>query len=248
MSDCYSINDLNYTQIEVWLGAALRGQQPLPRVTPDEAPHLAIVRLEQMQEAPTRRAIETACNNLLRQFCWEGAGEKAYVKQLLGLAAQLKTAESIPMLIALRHRFKELPNLELEVRLAVLAVLAVLTMGVPPQSYEFWYAVLQEDKTNYAARAISGALAWDKMQALQMLPELPDNAQLGSSTMLKLDMAWDSLPFEMRERFVAEIQAILPRCGAALVGQIVIQKLGQKDLPAKNIVVCSSSLRGFYGF
>ncbi len=204
MSDCYSINDLNHAQIEAWLGTALRDQQPLPRLTPDEAAHLAIARLEQMQEAPTRRAIEAACNNLLRQFCRAGEGEKDYVKQLLGLAAQLKTAESIPMLVDLRHRFKELPNLELEIRLAVLAV---LTMGVPPQSYEFWYAVLQEDKINYAARAISGALAWDKMQALQMLPELPNNARLGSSTMLKLDVARANLPVEMREQFVAAIQA-----------------------------------------
>jgi hypothetical protein len=227
MSGLYLINDLSHAEIETWLGAALRGQKTLPRVTPDEADHLAIVRLEQMQEAPTRRSIEAACINLLRQFCRAGEGDKDYVKQLLALAAQLRIAESIPLLVDLRHRFKDLPNLALDIRHAVLAV---LTMGAPPQPYEFWFELLQEDKTNYAARAISGALAWDKMQAVQMLPALPDNARLGSSTMLKLDMAWDNLPFEMREQFVAEIQKVLPFCGAVLASPIADWANGKRPI------------------
>lgn len=228
MSELYSIDDLNHAQIEAWLVAALRGEKPLPRITPDEAAHLAIVRLEQSQQAPTRRSIEAACLNLLRQFCRAGEGEKEYLKQLLALAAQLRIAESIALLVDLRHRFKALPDLPLDIRLAVLAV---LTMGEPPQSYEFWLAVLREDKTNYAARAISGALAWDKMQALHMLPELPDSARLGSSTMLKLDLAWDNLPFEMRDQFVAAVQATLPRCGAQLAGPIAEWANGKRPIP-----------------
>lgn len=210
MSDIYSINDLNHAQIEAWLAQALKGQKPLPRLTPDEPHHLAIVRLEQSQEAPTRRSIEAACNNLLRQFCAEGQGDADYLKELLALAAQLKTSESMPMLVSLSKRFKELPELSFDVRYSVLAV---LTMGAPPQPYEFWFALLKED-LRYAARAISGALAWDKIKAVDMLVHMPDTARAGAATRLKLDMAWDNMLPDMRDQFVCAVHAVLPGCGA----------------------------------
>ena len=217
MNDEFSVDHLNHAQIVEWLAAALKGDKPLPRAMYDEPHNLAILRLEFAQEPQTRRSISVACTTLLREFCQHAQGEAAYVKQLLALTARLKIPESISMLVRLTERFKDLPDLGFDIRNAVLGV---LTMGSPPQSFEFWQQILQQDKQRYAARAIAGALSWDKMQAVQMLPDMPDTEPAGTAVMLNFDLAWDDLPSARREWFVDAVQDVLPRCGAVFAAPI----------------------------
>jgi hypothetical protein len=229
MKNEFLLSHLNHAQIEVWLAAALKGDRSLPRIMPDEPHYLAIMRLELMQESQVRRSLNLACISLLRGFCAQAQGEPEYIKQLLALTAEMKIPESIPMLVALTARFKDMPELEFDIRNAVLSV---LNMGSPPQSYEFWHELLMQDRARYAARAISGALSWDKFQAVQMLPDMPDIGRTGSATMLKLDLAWDDLPATMRQPFVLAVQAILPRCGAVFAEPIAAWV--QTKIPASN--------------
>ena len=243
MNNEFSLSHLNHAQIEAWLAAALKGEKDLPYAMPDEPHHLAILRLELAQEPQIRRSITVACTTLLREFCKQAQGETDYVKQLLALTAKLEMPESIPMLVNLTKRFKDLPDLGFDIRNAVLGV---LTMGSPPQSFEFWQNLLQQDKQRYAARAISGALSGDKMQAVKMLPDMPDTERAGGATMLKLDLAWDDLPSASRELFVEAVKDVLPRCGAVFAAPIAAWVKGKAPIvisePKKSTQISPSLL------
>lgn len=237
--DPASIGQLNAGQILDWLDLALRGQQALPRMTADEQPHLSIFRLEKTQEMATRQSLRDACNILLRRFCAAGDGDTAYLQELLSLAARLKTPESVPMLVALANRFPELPVLALEIRYAVLAVLVT---GSPPQDYDFWHRILQQD-SRYAGRALSGALASNPMQAIQMLRDMPDSERSGETAAAKLDMAWDNLPANQRGQFVQVIENALPHCRVWFAGPI------RKWVASKNTSITTPVLKnsGLWG-
>jgi hypothetical protein len=206
----YDLGQLDHNQIQAWLEWALKGQKPLPRHTPDEPHHLGIVRLEMAQQPEIRRSLNMACNALLWQFCNDLQGETAYLQELLALTANFKTRESVPMLLGLVNQFPVLPAEELDFDIRN-AVLAVLITGTPAQPVQFWHGLLQQD-ARYAARAISGALAYDKMQALALLPDMPNSAHSGAATKLKLNLAWGKLPAGQRAPFVEKIRHILPRC------------------------------------
>jgi len=62
-----SIDDLNHDEIRAWLERALRGQEPLPRLTPDEFPHLGILRLEKTLKPATRDSLRDGALQLVRQ-------------------------------------------------------------------------------------------------------------------------------------------------------------------------------------
>jgi hypothetical protein len=242
--DPASIGLLNAGQILDWLDLALRGQQALPRMIADEQPHLSIFRLEKTQEMATRQSLRDACNILLRRFCAAGDGDTAYLQELLSLAARLKTPESVPMLVALANRFPVLPVLALEIRYAVLAVLVT---GSPPQDYDFWHRILQQDR-RYAGRALSGALASNPMQAIQMLRDMPDSERSGETAAAKLDMAWDNLPANQRGQFVQVIQNALPHCGVQFAKPIKAWVTSKSPLPSKaeKFKTLANALRGEY--
>jgi hypothetical protein len=230
-----TINHLNHDQIREWLSLALQGQKTLPRLTPDESHHLGIMRLEQAQEPATRRSINGACNELLRQFVEQeqaqAQGETVYAEELLLLASKLKAPESIARLSALAQRPDQFSGFALAIRHLILAILADAS---PPQSIQFWRKMLQQDRINYAGMALAGALAVDPMQAVQLLPDMPDEEDSGEYAALNIDLAWDDLPHGRRGHFEVAIEAILTRCP-----QHIAAPLGQW-LASKNPVAAAS--------
>jgi hypothetical protein len=213
-----SVNDLNHDEIRVWLNRALRGQEMLPRLTPDEASHLGILRLEKTLKPPARDSLRDGCLQLVREFCAEGREETAYVQELLSLAAAFKSSEAVQLLADLAREFPQLPEMSVEVRLAVLAMLVDTP---PPQIPEFWSLVLKQDPKSYAALALSGVLATEPAQAVRMLPDMPDVERIGQAAALKLDLAWDDLLPRQRFQFVQDIRAILPQCGSRFAGPVL---------------------------
>ncbi|WP_338844806.1 hypothetical protein V8J88_14255 [Massilia sp. W12] len=224
----HPLDDYDHAQISAWLRQALHGKAALPRVLPDEAAHLALMRLELTLQAHTRRSLQQACKDLLREFCHSAQGDSLYLHELLGLVDQYKDHEQIHLLLGLVARFPDLPCLPLPIKNAVLSV---LSMHTTPQPLTFWRDVLQQDPY-FAARAISGALASDKMQALDLLPLMPDDAEEGGATKLKLNRAWKTMEFEQRERFVQAIQAILPSCRAKFATPIAAWLETKQPIPA----------------
>ena len=213
-----SVNDLSHDEIRAWLDRALRGQEALPRLTPDEAPHLGILRLEKTLKPPARDSLRDGCLQLVREFCAEGREETAYVQELLSLAAAFKSPEAVQLLADLARGFPRLPEeASVEMRLAVLATLVDTP---PPQAPEFWDLVLKQDPKSYAALALSGVLATEPAQAVGMLPAMPDAERVGQAAALKLDLAWDDLLPKQRFQFVQDIRAILPQCGSRFAGPV----------------------------
>ncbi len=212
-----SINELNHNEIRFWLERALHGRETLPRLTPDESPHLGILRLEKTLKQPARDSLRDGCVQLVRQFCRDGRGETGYVLELLGLAAAFRSPETIQMLAQLARRFPQVPGISLDVRFAVLAALVDTP---PPQPPGFWESILTQSPQDYGAMALSGVLATHPAQAIQMLPAMPDTERAGQAAALKIELAWDDLPPKKRFQFVQDIQEILPQCGSRFVGPV----------------------------
>lgn len=223
-----SVNDLSHDQIRAWLDRALRGQESLPQLTPDESPHLGILRLDKTLKPAARDSLRDGCLQLVREFCADGRGEIGYVQELLLLAAAFKNPETVQMLAELARGFPLLPETSVDIRLAVLATLVDTP---PPQAPEFWDLVLKLDPENYAALALSGVLATNPAQAVRMLPTMPDAERVGQAAALKLDLAWDDLPPKHRFQFVQEVQAILPHCGSRFA-RPVLAWADSKEEPA----------------
>jgi hypothetical protein len=169
-----SINDLGHKDIQAWLKRALQGQEPLPRLTSDESHYLGVCRLEKTLKPAARDSVREGCRQLVRQFCADGSGQPAYLEELLSLASVFEDPETVNELSALVQESPKFPNLPAEVRLSVLATLVDTP---PPQSAEFWEAILRKNSRTYASFALSGVLAIDPERAIAMLPSLPDDEQ-----------------------------------------------------------------------
>ncbi len=212
-----SINELNHDEIRSWLERALHGRETLPRLTPDESPHLGILRLEKTLKRAASDSLRAGCLRLVRQFCRDGRGETDYVLELLGLAAAFRSPETIQVLAQLARRFPQVPGISPDVRFAVLSALVDTP---PPQPPEFWESILKQSPQDYGAMALSGVLATNPAQAIRMLPAMPDTERAGQAAALKIELAWDDLPPKKRFPFVQDIQEILPRCGSRFVGPV----------------------------
>lgn len=217
MNSPQPLNELSHSEIRAWLDRALRAQESLPRLTPDESPHLAILRLEKTLKPAARDSLRDGSVQLVREFCTDARGQIAYVHELLSLVAAFKSAEAVRMLTGLAERFPQLRETPLDVRLAVLATLVDTP---PPQAPDFWYSVLRQDPEAYAALALSGVLAVNPTEAVSMLSAMPDIERVGQAAALKLDLAWDDLLPKQRFQFAQNVRAVLPRCGSRFAGPI----------------------------
>ena len=188
----------------------------MPQLTSDEYPHLGILRLEKTLWPTTRRSISDGCLELIRQFYADGLGDdglrppRAYLQELLFLTAGFKNPEAVRMLAQLARRFLKMPQISVEIRLAVLAALVDMPL---PQPVAFWDDILKQDSEKYAGLVLSGMLAINPAQAIKMLPAMPNAERAGQATALKLDLTWDELPPKQRFQFAQDVEAILAQCG-----------------------------------
>ena len=210
MNTLKPIDDLNHEEIRAWLERALCGQEALLRLTPDESPHLGVLRLEKTLKPAARDSLRDGSLQLVRQFCADGRGETAYLEQLLALTSAFRNPEAVQILAQLARSFPQMPQIPVEIRLAVLAALVDTP---PPQPAAFWDGILKQDSEKYAGLALSGVLAINPAQAINMLPAMPDAERAGQAAALKLDLMWDDLPPKKRFQFAQDVEAILARCG-----------------------------------
>ena len=217
MNTPMSINDLSHEKICIWLKRALHGEEPLPLLTSDEHPHLGILRLEKTLWPTTRRSISDGCLDLIRQFSADGLGDDAYLQELLFLTAGFKNPEAVRMLAQLARRFLQMPQISVEIRLAVLAALVDTP---PPQTVAFWDDILKQDSEKYAGLALSGVLATNPAQAINMLPAMPNAERAGQAAALKLDLTWDDLAPKQRFQLIQDVEAILPHCRSSFASPV----------------------------
>jgi len=210
MSAIVSIDDLGHEDIRAWLKRALEGKELLPKLAPDEYPYLGVLRVDKTSKPAARDSLRRACVQLVREFCEDGGGEVAYVKELLALMAAFQDPEAVELLARLASRFPEVQGIAREVRFAVLAALVDTP---PPREMAFWDKVLSQNPEEYAGLALSGVLATNPEHGVAMLRCFPDDERLGEAAAIKLDLAWDDLQPRQRFQFVQDVQAVLPKCG-----------------------------------
>jgi hypothetical protein len=203
------LNERSFAELRTWLENALNGRVDLPRLTPDETPDVTILAAEDSLDKPTRRDLERACRELVRDFVRSGAGSLAYVRALLHLAAGLGQRELTSALVAMAGRFPNLPTLEVRVRQSVLLTIIDLKELQP---VEFWWAMFAQDNGAYAGPVLTGLLAQDWQTGLQLLPRFPDDAMLANVAAVILDQALEDLTPAQRAACVGELQRIAPRC------------------------------------
>ena len=118
MSAPAAVNDLSHEEIRAWLERALRGQGPLPGLTPDESPYLGILRLEKTLKPASRDSLREGCLQLVSQFCASGREDAAYTEELLSLTSAFRNPEAVQMLAQLALAFPKRPQIPLGTRLA----------------------------------------------------------------------------------------------------------------------------------
>ncbi|MGB8352941.1 MAG: hypothetical protein WCD79_03560 [Chthoniobacteraceae bacterium] len=203
------INGLDHEEIGAWLKNALCAREMLPKSTPDEFPHRAILRLERELSPATRDSLRDNCLRFVREFCVNGNGDPAYLEELFSLTAAFNIQEATLALAQFASRLPEIKNITMRVKLAALSSLADMT---PPQPYNFWNKILKQDPEHYSGVALSGALATAPFEALSMLPFMPRTKRAGQVAALKLDLSWDDLPSKMRSQFIEKIKMAVAFC------------------------------------
>lgn len=224
------LNDLSYPELREWLAEALRGHRPLPRLSTDEPPDVAILARENTLDKVTRRDLAGACAELVRGFMLTGDGTIEFVRALLHLAVGLGLRELTGELAAMAERFPEMPDLELEVRQAVL--LTIVDLG-ELQPAEFWRHMLHQDADAYAGAALSGLLARSFAAGLEILPRLPSAGPVVSAIAMILDQALEDRPEPARSECLAALDRAAASCPAALREALreVIAEYGDGDTP-----------------
>lgn len=211
------LDDLGHEEIVRWLARALQGREQLPQLTPDEAPHLGILRLDRILQPATRRSLRLGCIELCREFSDNLQGPTAYVQELLFLSSALELSEVVQGVAGLVKQFPRLPSLEQPIKLAILSALVDMK---PPQSAEFWQEVLGQNCEEYSAAALSGLLIAAPLRAALLLGKMPDSDEFWEIAALKFDLTWDGLIPMQQASFVETIRTGLRSMGARFASAV----------------------------
>jgi len=204
------VNGLAPTAIQEWLAGALRGREPLPKATPDEPPHLAILRLRHELTSRADTALADGARALLGQFCDHPTSQPDdYAQELVALCSNLRDPETPRRLGDLALRLSDFPRISDDLRFAVLGALVDTP---PPRDVAFWRQILGQNPHKDAGMALSGILAVDWRAGVSLLPDLPETESAGRAAAIKLDKTWAYLSAEHRASLVDAVRSILPRC------------------------------------
>jgi len=207
------LDQYSFQEIRGWLFEALNDRAPVPRLSPDEPPDVAILAHEHTLARTTRRDLERACQEWVLDFTHSGEGSVPYVDALLRLAAGLGLRQLAGPLAALARRFPDLPTIPLEIKQAIALILIDLKEVQP---LEFWRALLDHDAQAFAGAALSGTLARSWQAGVALLPELPDDPMFGSVIHVILGQTLEDLPATERFACLPALQDIRSSCPPAL--------------------------------
>ncbi|MBZ5713774.1 hypothetical protein [Nannocystis pusilla] len=208
------LNSMSLDQLRAWLKDALNERVPVPRLTPDERPDIAILACEGTLDKLTRRDLETACCDLVHEFTRSGEGSRAYVRAVLHLAVGLQLRDRLAgALAAMPSHLPNWPHLERAVQQTVLLTLVDLKAVQPA---EFWLSMLAQDGDAFAGAALAGMLANSWEAGLSILPRLPERESFASAAAILIGQALEDLPPAHRTGCLRDLEAVLPSCSPAL--------------------------------
>ena len=207
------LDQYSFQEIRGWLFEALNDRAPVPKLSPDEPPDVAILAHAPTLGRTTRRNLELACKELVLDFTHSGGESVPYVDALLRLAAGLKLRELAGPLAALVRRNLDRPVISLEVRQAIALTLIDLKELQP---VDFWRALLNQDAQAFAGAALSGTLARSWQAGVALLPDLPDDPMLGSAVHVIFEQTLEDLSASECFACLCALQDIRTSCPPAL--------------------------------
>lgn len=222
-SDYAFLNEGTRQQLEQWLVRALSGQTPLPRVSPDEFPYLAIMRVEGLLDKQTRRDLYSACQQLVSEFVRTGKGNEEYLHSLLNLAVKLQILELAPSLAQLAQKPELFRHLAVPVQRLVLTTLVEFRTQPPA----FWQSILPLNPDAFAGVVFSGVFSRSPQQAMTVLQHLPTRTPVVAAASGRLRRWIDTLEPTDRRAAEAELRQLLPSCNE------VVREMFRKWVPGE---------------
>ncbi|MEM9453263.1 MAG: hypothetical protein AAGF11_03735 [Myxococcota bacterium] len=207
-----------------WLGRALRGQEPLPRLTIDEAPDITVARHESDLGSLVRKDLRTASMELMIRFIDEAGRateDDDYVRALLGVVQRLGVDDAVVSLgmLAQGERFDAI---RVEQQAAVLGALLDLRA---PLDRSFWHRVAGRGR--HLALAFTGLLRLG-MDGVDVLPQISGDEIVADSLYVVLSQHARHLRPEDRNRLVGRVREVSGRCVAA-IGAMLDEWLAEQE-------------------
>lgn len=211
--------DFDQYRMNQWLILALSGHETLPRLTPDESNHLAIVRLSKTFPLLQLILIKKAEMELVELFCEDpNLGEEIYKEELLWLAGEFQHPQSIKNLADLADNAKSFNGLDLKLRHTLLSR---LVYSKPSQSTSFWLRRVNEDVQKYGAIALSGILENNDLKtAVSIISELPDTEKMATAIKVKLTLKWDKLDLCQKSLLILFLEKEMKQCQGIIASSI----------------------------
>lgn len=195
--------------ILTWLERALRAQEPVPMIVPDEMPEAPILRLERSLSGITREDLREACRVLVRRYIREPQDNDSYVGALLRLAKGFNLMDlvtDIHTLAANHDLLLSLPESQIK---SILFALLDLRAALP---LEFWKSIASALPGTLSLIAVSGLLGHGYEPAMRVLPALPNEQAVADSLYVILKQHARSLNSTEVEKMAATARQYQSAC------------------------------------
>jgi len=207
------LDKLSQDDLLAWLREALHDRRTLPKLTHDEPPDLAILRLEPTLDRMTRRDLETASLALVRGITPSTSGDEDYLRALLNLVEGLGMRDKVaPLLVAIcsDEDFQRVPE---EIQRILLEGLINLR-SIQPRV--FWLAHYERAPDALEVTALAGLLATTWSAGVDLLPRLSDTEEAAFAAATLIEQALEDLSPSAREHGLLELRRVLGDCAPSL--------------------------------
>lgn len=198
-----------------WLEDVLQGTILLPRATHDATPATVLLRNEPTLPPIARRNLQAAVEALFSQVLVGDSSARSteWVRSLCELVVRLKLeplAWRVPEFVDDAVLFERRP---FDHRVALMNVITDLRCPVRPG---FWQDLSARDPGRYAILAFSALLFSHPTQALDLLPQLPDDTQVGEAFQVLWSLRADDLSARALDEAQVQARALHSRCRPAI--------------------------------
>lgn len=217
------LDNYQSARLTAWLKEICAGNLSL-HLDRDQTVTSGLTAIHDTANPGTRRQLETSYLELLKQFANQPAGPRTlphyYVANLIRLASDLKLPAALPALRQIAARIPE-TNSPLTPETGNLAMLALLNLE-DPQPTKFLLTIWQHNPIAYSAVVFCALLDNDLSAALELLPKMPNNNNLGDQIAFNLDYKTGELAESDREPFRQRLETFAAHCQPAIKNAIFL--------------------------
>ena len=192
------------SDLKDWLDRTLQVVEIVPKATPDESPHFAVLDLDRHLDKTARSDLRVAAEALLNDHAESlEQMDPEYARSLLNLADGLDLDVLDRVLADGAKRFSQ-DTATLRLRRFILNLLQTRS-GAP--HFEFWEKLIR-DEPALGGPCFTAMIKERPVQALEALPALPDDPILADGVATQLESTFRLLQSPTRETFLNRIRAL----------------------------------------